>query len=201
VCISIAAVRTTKALRQDFLKQTLRQNVAFFDSPDSGSISIQVTTNGNIVQQGIAERLSLTIQALTTFIAAFVVAFAIQWKLTLITLCIVPTILIVTTICVIIETRLESRILPIYSRAGALAEEVFSSMRTVHSFWLQPLMSKRYDDLLAEANRIGLHKSPNYGVLFSSEFFCIFCGYALAFWEGMRMYTRGEVHQVGTVVT
>ena len=201
LCISIAATRTTKALRQDFLKQTLRQDITFFDSPQSGSISVQVTTNGNVVNQGIAERLTLTIQAMTTFIAAFVVAFVIQWKLTFITLCIVPMILFITSICIVVETRLESRILPIYSKAGALAEEAFSSMRTVHSFSLQPFLAKRYDNLLAEANRIGMYKSPNYGVLFSSEFFCVFCGYALAFWEGIRMYSRGEVREVGTVVT
>lgn len=138
---------------------------------------------------------------MTTFFAAFIVAFVIQWKLTLITMSIVPTILIITSICVIIEIKLDSKILPIYSRAGTLAEEVFSSMRTVHAFWLQPLMSKRYDVLLAEANKIGMYKSPNYGVLFSMEFFCIFCGYALAFWEGIRMYTNEEITQVGTVVT
>jgi ATP-binding cassette subfamily B (MDR/TAP) protein 1 len=160
-----------------------------------------VTTNGSQVNQGIAERLTLTIQALTTFFAAFIVAFAIQWKLTFITLSIVPTILIITGITITIETKLDAKINHIYLKAGLLAEEVFSSMRTVHAFWLQPLLSRQYDTLLAEANRIALYKSPNYGVLFSSEFFCVFCGYALAFWKGIRMYTTGEITQSGTVVT
>ncbi|KAJ9646637.1 hypothetical protein H2199_002686 [Coniosporium tulheliwenetii] len=201
IAISVSAIRTTKALRIDFLQATLRQNIAFFDSADAGSTSVQVTTNGNLVSQGISEKLTLTVQGLSTFISAFVVAFAVQWKLALITVSIVPTILIVTSICVVIDTKQEAQILPIYSKAGLLAEEVFSSMRTVHAFWLQPTLSKRYDALLGDAMKVGMKKSPNYAVLFSTEFFCVFSGYGLAFWQGIRMYASGEIAESGDVVT
>lgn len=160
-----------------------------------------MTTNGNLVSQGISEKLTLTVQGLSTFISAFVVAFAVQWKLALITVSIVPTILIVTSICVVIDTKQEAQILPIYSKAGLLAEEVFSSMRTVHAFWLQPTLSKRYDALLGDAMKVGMKKSPNYAVLFSTEFFCVFSGYGLAFWQGIRMYASGEIAESGDVVT
>lgn len=46
--------------------------------------AVQATTNGNLIHSGIAEKLGLCVQALATFIAAFVVAFTSQWKLTLI---------------------------------------------------------------------------------------------------------------------
>lgn len=197
----MSAIRTTKALRIDFLQATLRQNIAFFDSADAGSTSVQVTTNGNLVSQGISEKLTLTVQGLSTFISAFVVAFAVQWKLAFITISIVPTILIVTSICIVIDTKQEAQILPIYSKAGLLAEEVFSSMRTVHAFWLQPTLSKRYDALLGDAMKVGMKKSPNYAVLFSTEFFCVFSGYGLAFWQGIRMYASGEIAESGDVVT
>lgn len=78
----MAAIRTTRVLYEDFLRQTLRQNIAFFDT-NPESIYVQVTTNGNAINTGIAERLSLTVQALTTLTAAFIIAFAVQWKLTL----------------------------------------------------------------------------------------------------------------------
>ncbi|KAF2495468.1 multidrug resistance protein 3 [Lophium mytilinum] len=199
--ISVSAIRTTRALRIDFLKHTLRQNIAFFDSSEAGSTSVQVTTNGNEVNSGIAEKLTLTIQSITTFFAAFIVAFAVQWKLTLITISIVPTILIVTFGAIAVLVKNEAQSLPIYSKAGLMAEEMFSSMRTVHAFWLQPLMSRKYDGLLADAQKVGNKKSPIYGTLFSIEYFCIFCGYALAFWEGIRLYSSGEIQQSGKVVT
>jgi ATP-binding cassette subfamily B (MDR/TAP) protein 1 len=73
VAINISALRTTKALRIDFLRQALRQDIAFFDQSSNGALAIQITTNGNLVNVGIAEKLGLGIQGLATFIAAFAV--------------------------------------------------------------------------------------------------------------------------------
>lgn len=197
--ISVAAIRTTKALRIDFIKHILRQNIAYFDSDAAASVTVQATTNGNNVNNGISEKLTITIQGVSTFVTAFIVAFVVQWKLTLITLGIVPAILIVTGVCIGIDTKNEAQLLPIYSKAGLIAEEVFSTVRTVHSFWLNPLLSKRYDKLLGDAMEVGMKKSPNYAVLFSTEFFCVYSGYALAFWQGIRRYQSGEISESGDV--
>jgi ATP-binding cassette subfamily B (MDR/TAP) protein 1 len=43
---SIAAIRTTKSLRLDFLQCLLRQDLSFFDSKEGGSPAVKVTTNG-----------------------------------------------------------------------------------------------------------------------------------------------------------
>ena len=40
-----------------------------------------------------------------------------------------------------------------------------------------------------------------YAVLFSSEYFCVYSGVALAYWQGYRMYRSGEVPDVGNVFT
>lgn len=132
---------------------------------------------------------------------AFVVAFAVQWKLTFILISIVPTIIVVNAICIGIDTKQESAMLSVYGKAGLLAEEVFGSIRTAHSFWLNPFLSTKYDAFLDDAMKIGMRKSPNYAVLFSTEFFCVYCGYALAFWQGIRMYLSGEIKESGDVFT
>ncbi|KAM0240144.1 hypothetical protein ACHAP5_008064 [Fusarium lateritium] len=201
VFVSIGAIRATKALRMDFLQSLLRQDMTFFDSEETGSPSVKVTNNGNLVTNGISERLTVFIQSCSTFVAAFAVAFIVQWKLTLITLCIVPTIVIVTGICMTIELKSESKVMAIFARSSQVAEEVFSSITTVHAFWLQPTMAKRYEKLLADVERIGMKKSPNYGVLFATQFFSVYSGYGLAFWQGIRMFARGEIDQPGAVVT
>ncbi|KAK2672972.1 AAA ATPase domain [Fusarium oxysporum f. sp. vasinfectum] len=200
ILVSIAAINTTKALRVDFVRSTLRQEVAFFDSPSS-SIPGQITTNGNLINQGISEKFGITIAALSTFVSAFVVAFAVQWKLTLIVLAIIPVNLVVTIICVAIDTGYEYAMFDVYSRSSSLAEEAFSTIRTAHAFWAFPKLSKRFTNTLEEARRIGHKKSWVYMILFPTEFFCIFAGYGLAFWQGMRMYSEGEITQPGTVVT
>ncbi|KAF7560030.1 hypothetical protein G7046_g4121 [Stylonectria norvegica] len=200
VLISISAIRTTKALRVDFVRQTLRQEISFFDSPSS-SVSGQITTNGNLINNGISEKFGLTLQAISTFVTAFIVAFAVQWKLTLIVISIVPVNIIVTIICIVYDTIYEYAMFDIYSRSSSLAEEAFSTIRTAHAFWAFPKLSTRFTNILEEARRVGANKSLIYAILFPTEFFCIFSGYGLAFWQGMRMYSTGEISSPGTVVT
>ncbi|KAJ4287807.1 hypothetical protein N0V90_012511 [Kalmusia sp. IMI 367209] len=183
---------TTKALRVDFVGHTLRQNIAYFDSAEAGSVTAQVTTSSNNVSNGISEKLTLT---------TFIIAFAVQWKLTLITISIVPTIIFVIGICLGFSQKWETQMLDIYGKAGQLAEEIFSTMRTAHAFWLNPLLSRKFDALLLDARTIGMKNCANYAVLFSTEFFCIYSAYGLAFWQGIRMYARGEIAQPGQVFT
>lgn len=200
VLVNITAIRTTKKLRIAFVRQTLRQETQFFDTPSS-SVSGQMTTNGNLINNGISEKFGLTIQALSSFVAAFVVAFAVHWKLTLIILAIVPVNIMVTVVCIIYDTMYEYEMFEIYSKSGSLAEEAFSTIRTAHAFWAFPKLSRKFEKILDDAREIGNKKSLVYAVLFSVEFFCIFSSYGLAFWQGLRMYKGGEISNPGTVVT
>ena len=160
---SVAALRTTKALRLDFLQNLLRQDITYFDSKEGGSPSVKVTTNGNTINNGISDKALLLVQSISTMVSAFIIAIVVQWKLALIVVCILPTIIIVMGFSATIDIMQEGKITKIYSEAGLLAEEVFSSIATVHAFHLQPLMFKKYDALLAETERFGMKKSPNYG--------------------------------------
>ena len=100
---SVAAIRTTKALRLDFLQSLLRQDMTFFDSKEGGSPSVKVTTSANHVNNGISDKLLLLIQAVSTMVAAFIIAVAVQWKLALICVCILPTIVVVMGISAAID--------------------------------------------------------------------------------------------------
>ncbi|KAK5088598.1 hypothetical protein LTR05_002818 [Lithohypha guttulata] len=198
---TVSSTRITRSLRRRYLRATLSQDVAFFDEGNHGSVSAQIVTNGNMIQQGIGEKLGLTIQSASAFTAAFIVAFVTNAKLTGVTVCIVPAIIIVTGITAGIDAGYETEILNTYGQAGSFAEDVIASMRTVHAFWARPKLVAKYDEFLQKAHRVGDKKSPIYMVLFSSEFFFVYAGFALAFWQGLRMYNSGEIATPGTVVT
>lgn len=199
--ITMSSIRTTRTLRQVFLASTLRQEVWHFDKQGNGAIATQVTTNSTRIQGGIAEKLTFAIQALAMFFASFVVALSVQWKLALITMSVIPVIFLVTGVCVAIDAVQEARIIRIYSRAAVLAEEVLSSIRTVTAFSAKEKMTRKYNVFLEQAHKEGKKKSPNYGILFSVEYFCVYSAIALSFWQGYRMYLSGEVQDVGKVFT
>src|ERR1700712_4750600 len=76
----------TAKIRQRYLNALLRQNIGFFDNLGSGEVTTRITADTNSIQDGVSEKLGLTLNAAATFIAAFVIAFIRSWKLTLVLL-------------------------------------------------------------------------------------------------------------------
>ncbi|KAG5981025.1 hypothetical protein E4U55_003377 [Claviceps digitariae] len=198
--INATAIRTIKNLRVDFVRQLLRQEIAFFDT-HSLFVAGQITANGDLIYRGISEKLGLILQSLSTLISAFVVASFVQWKLTLITIVIIPVNTTIMLICVYFYTNLEGQMFGIYNQSASLAEEALSTIRTAHAFWVFPKLVARFDDILGKARQVGSKKSIVYAFMFPAEFFSVTAGYALAFWQGVRMYSSGEIQEPGTIIT
>jgi ATP-binding cassette subfamily B (MDR/TAP) protein 1 len=77
-----------------------------------------------------------------------------------------------------------------------------SGIRTVHAFSLRSRVVAKFDNYyLQEVLREGKKKSLIYGIMFGGEYFVIFSGMGLAFWQGIAMFARGEIPDVGKVFT
>lgn len=112
-----------------------------------------------------------------------------------------PVIVLVTGWAVDSLTKVEQEVLEIHSQGASLAEDAIGSIRSVQAFWARPKLVKKYDEYLQKAHTAGMKQSWMYGTLFSIEYFCIYAGFALAFYQGVRMYASGEIDNPGTVVT
>ncbi|OLN82134.1 Leptomycin B resistance protein pmd1-like protein 7 [Colletotrichum chlorophyti] len=198
---TFSAYRVTRNIRHKYLHAALRQEVAFYDIGSGGSIATQAISNGRLIQAGIAEKLALTFQGLSVFVTAFVIAFVTQWKLTLIVLCVAPCILIIMGVVSTFEAAIETKILNTYAQAGSMSEGILSSARTVHAFEIRSRLVQKFDKFLQDAHNLGKKKSPLFAVLFSCEYFVIYAGFALAFWQGIHMLNRGEITESGDIFT
>jgi ATP-binding cassette subfamily B (MDR/TAP) protein 1 len=89
-CFGISGIRATRAFRQQFIKSVIRQDIAYIDSCSLGGITTTISTNVDMVENGITEKIGRLIQAVSMLIAGFVVAFTQQWKLTLVTATTLP---------------------------------------------------------------------------------------------------------------
>jgi ATP-binding cassette subfamily B (MDR/TAP) protein 1 len=175
--------------------------VGYFDQGASVSISMQATSNGKLIQSGISEKLGQVFQAIATFFACFIIAFISQWKLTLILMSIVPALLIIVGTVGGLDAAIETKILKLYGQAGSFVETVLASIRTTKAFGLAPRMSDQYSNILHEARVLGDRKNALYSFMFGGEYFVIFAGMSLAFWQGISMLARGEVSKIGTIFT
>ena len=189
----------TRNIRQSYLKAAFSQEIAYYDQSGSGSISQQATTNGKLIQSGIAEKLGIVIQAMSTFVTAFIIAFATQWKLTLILIFMVPLLLIVLGTAGGLDAKIETKILQIHAQASGYAENVLGGLRTLHAFNLQTRVMAKYESHLNDAYAQGMRKNKLYGVVFGGQYFVVYAGMGLAFWQGIALLDRGEISDLGTV--
>jgi ATP-binding cassette, subfamily B (MDR/TAP), member 1 len=154
-----------------------------------------------MIHAGLSEKVGVIIQGLAMLISAFIVAFTFAWKLTLVTATTLPAAVIAVGITIALDARLEAKILAIYAKAGGLVEEALGSIRIVAAFGAYEKLTKKYDAYLDVAKSYGVKKGPVLGTQYSSEFFMMFCAYALSFWYGIRLLLRGEIGSGGTVIT
>ncbi|CRK24119.1 hypothetical protein BN1708_003810 [Verticillium longisporum] len=199
--LTYAAYRIIRNIRHEYLRAALSQEVAFYDFGTGGSIATQGTSNGRLINGGIAEKLGLTFQGLSAFVTAFIIAFIVQWKLTLICLCIAPATIIVMGVIATIEAGHETKILEIYAQANSFAEGVLSSARAVHAFEMRARLVHKFDEHLIEAHKVGSKISILFGIMFSAEYTIIYLGFGLAFWQGTQMLSRGEISSSGEIFT
>lgn len=162
---------------------------------------MQGTSNGKLIQSGIADKLGLFFVSFTTFIASFIIAFISYWKLTLILICIMPAIMLVIGTMATIDAGIDSKNLRLLSQAAQYAETAFACIRTIKAFNLEPRIMHKYASVLDVSRQLCRKKSGVYGVMFAWQYFVIYAGMGLAFWQGIRMIARGEVDGIGTVFT
>ena len=84
------------------------------------------------------------------------------------------------------QTVLSSREFKAYGAAGAVANEVLGSIRTVVAFGGQKKEVERFEDNLKLARRAGLLRGTLTGVGGGLMWLLIYSSYALAFWFGVK---------------
>jgi ABC-type multidrug transport system fused ATPase/permease subunit len=178
----LVAERQIHLIRQNFYRAILRQDIGWFDANPSGELSSRLSDDIQKIEDGIGEKLATLIQLVTTFFAAFIVSFTQEWRLTLIMLAYTPLIVVVTMFLTVVTAKFTSLEQKKYAGAGAIAEEVISSIRTVFAFGGEEKELYRYEQKLKAATRLGAKKGFISGILTGLLFFLLFAMYSVAFW-------------------
>ncbi|KAK1522661.1 multidrug resistance protein 3 [Colletotrichum paranaense] len=200
-CFGLVGIRVTRAFRVDFIRSMIRQDVSFIDSCAPGTVVSTISNSADMVENGSTEKVGSLIQNMSMFVAAFVVAFTRQWKLTLVTATSLPILFIGFKITFGLDAKIEAKILEIYNRAGGLVEEALGSTRIVTAYNASAKLSRKYDDYLAGAQKLGFRKGPVIGVQWSVEFFTIYCAYSLAWFYGVKLLNSGEISGGGQIIS
>lgn len=190
----------TARIREHYIQAILRQNVGYFDKIGPGEITNRITSDINLIQEGISEKVNLIFQGFATFFAGIVIAFIRSWKLTLI--------LLSTTVGIILIMGISSKFmmkntmdsLAAFGKACSVAEDILSSIRTTTAFGIQHRLSKQYEVHVQESFVSGVKAGRSIMFMVACLWTIVYFSYALAFWQGARFIADGS-DTPGSVIT
>ncbi|KAG8514703.1 ATP-binding cassette sub-family B member 5, partial [Galemys pyrenaicus] len=197
----MTAARQTKRIRKQFFHSILAQDISWFDRCDIGELNTRMTDDINKINDGIGDKIALLFQNISTFSIGLAIGLVKGWKLTLVTLSTSPLIIASAAMFSRIVISLTGKELNAYSKAGAVAEEVLSSIRTVIAFGAQEKEIQRYTQNLKDAKDVGIKKTIASKLSLGAVYFFMNGTYGLAFWYGTSLILSGEAgYTIGTVL-
>ncbi|CAG8719837.1 3389_t:CDS:2 [Cetraspora pellucida] len=185
--------RIARQIREQYFRAVLRQNIAYFDEYGSGDVTTRITSDIHMIQDGISEKASIIVLYIANFIASFIMALMLSWKMTLLTCIIVPILIINSTLMNKYSTIFAKRCLDFYSRAGKIAEDSISTIRVAVAFGAQKKLSSLYDAYLSNARKEGFKKSLLISLTLGIMYSGIPAFNALVIWIGSTMIINNEI--------
>uniref|UniRef100_A0A7N8X5Y4 ATP-binding cassette, sub-family B (MDR/TAP), member 4 n=1 Tax=Mastacembelus armatus TaxID=205130 RepID=A0A7N8X5Y4_9TELE len=197
---TVAAGRQVKHIRKLFFHRIMQQDIGWFDVTETGELNTRLTDDVYKIQEGIGDKVGMLIQAFSTFFSSFIIGFFKGWKLTLVLLAVSPALGISAALFSKVLASFTSKEQTAYAKAGAVAEEVLSAIRTVFAFSGQEREIKRYQKNLENAKKMGIKKAISANIALGFTFLMIYLSYALAFWYGSTLILSKE-YTIGNVLT
>ncbi|KAM6260581.1 bile salt export pump isoform 3-T3 [Spheniscus humboldti] len=196
----MAAARQIQKIRKAYFRKVMRMDIGWFDCTSVGELNTRISDDVNKINEAIADQVAIFIQRLTTFVCGFLLGFVSGWKLTLVIIAVSPLLGVGAAVYGLAVAKLTGRELKAYAKAGAVADEVLSSIRTVAAFGGEKKEVERYDKNLVFAQHWGIRKGIIMGLFTGYMWLIIFLCYALAFWYGSKLVLEEEEYSPGTLL-
>ncbi|XP_069680452.1 multidrug resistance protein homolog 49 isoform X2 [Periplaneta americana] len=195
--LNYAAQKQVSRVRKLFLEAVLRQDMTWYDTTKTSNFASRITEDLDKMQDGMGEKISIFVYLITTFVASIVMSFINGWKLTLVVLSCAPIIIVAQSIVAKVQSSLTAQELESYGDAGAVVEEVLSSVRTVVAFGGEDKEVARYTEKLAKAKATGIKRGLFSGLGSGIMWFIIYCSYSIAFWYGVTLILESRENEDG----
>ncbi|XP_078438546.1 ABC transporter B family member 2-like isoform X2 [Wolffia australiana] len=183
--------RQAAKMRLAYLKSLLNQDIQLFDTEASTAVVISAITGDIIVvQDAISEKAGNFLHYISRFIAGFAIGFTYVWQISLVTLSIVPLIALAGGAYAYTAIGLIARVQKSYVKAGEIAEEALSNVRTVQAFVGEEKAVVSYRRALLETYKYGKKGGVAKGVGLGTLHCVLFLSWALLVW-----YTSLVVHK------
>lgn len=180
-------------IREEYFAAVLRQNIAYFDKLGAGEVASRASTDVNLIQDGIGEKVAFVLMGLSCFVSALVVSFVESWRLALIVMTSIIALIVVMGGVASVVIKFKSKGLDSQAAADNIVEEAISSIRNVTAFGAQDKLAERYDACLQQVEHWAFLNRATAGILMGLSLCIIYAEHALAFWQGSRFLVKDDI--------
>uniref|UniRef100_A0A1D1XWC8 ABC transporter B family member 2 n=1 Tax=Anthurium amnicola TaxID=1678845 RepID=A0A1D1XWC8_9ARAE len=182
----IMGERLTLRVRERMFGAMLQNEIGWFDDVGhtSSMLSSRLETDATLLRTIVVDRSTILLQNIGMIICSLIIAFILNWRLTLVLLATYP---------LIVSGHISEKLFmkgygvdlgKSYLKANMLAAEAVSNIRTVAAFCSEEKVIDLYSQELEEPSKQSFRRGQAAGIFYGVSQFFIFASYALALWYG-----------------
>ena len=190
---TVAGERVVARLRQALYTSIVGQEVAFFDERRTGELTNRLAADTTVLQNTVTVNVSMLLRFVIMGLGAIGFLFYTSWRLTLLTLAIVPVVAVGAGLFGRRLRGLSREVQDALARATEVAEETISGIRTVRAFAREEAESDRYGEAVEDSFQLARRRAV-WIALF--RWLIGFAGYAAiggVLWYGGHLLVEGTM--------
>ncbi|CAK9309521.1 unnamed protein product [Citrullus colocynthis] len=193
LCFGIMGERLTLRVREKMFHAILRNEIGWFDDMNNTSamLSSRLETDATLLRTIVVDRSTILLQNLALVVASFIIAFILNWRITLVVLATYPLIISGHISEKLFMQGYGGNLSKAYLKANTLAGEAVGNIRTVAAFCSEQKVLDLYAKELVEPSRRSLKRGQIAGIFYGVSQFFIFSSYGLALWYGSVLMGQG----------
>ncbi|XP_019068739.3 ABC transporter B family member 19 isoform X1 [Solanum lycopersicum] len=193
-CWRLVGERSAHRIRTKYLRAVLRQDIGFFDTElNTGEIMHGISSDVAQIQEVMGEKMAHFVHHIFTFINGYAVGFRRSWKVSLAVFAVTPLSMFCGLAYKAIYVGLTLKEEESYRKAGSIAEQAMSSIRTVTAFVAEDYLDAKYVESLQKSGRLGAKVGFAKGAGIGVIYLVTYATWALAFWYGSILVAKGEL--------
>ncbi|XP_068636496.1 ABC transporter B family member 19 [Aristolochia californica] len=190
---SIMGENLTTRVRRMMLAAILRNEVGWFDEEENNSslVAARLATDAADVKSALAERISVILQNMTSLLTSFIVAFIVEWRVSLLILATFPLLVLANFAQQLSLKGFAGDTAKAHAKTSMIAGEGVSNIRTVAAFNAQDKILSLFRHELRVPQKRSSRRSQSAGFLFGLSQLALYASEALILWYGARLVAHG----------
>lgn len=191
------------SIRMKLFSSIVRMDIPFFDTMHTGQLTSRLTNDASQMAQPLNTLMNDLVANLMLLVGGMFMAFRTSWKLSILSLTVVPPITFCYRLYARWANKVNRAIYAAYGDANSIATEAISNIRTVRGFSTERAESDKFDDSIGTALNHAVKNAYVQGSVTAFTSYLNLGTAVLILWYGgsLVLDSKGELMSIGMLIT